>query len=70
MNAKDMSKVYRHMKTDDLVKNLLRKRARRYTIRNHQPMSYLDLQELRRVEFHIKQMEVELAARAAQLNLI
>jgi len=70
MKTKDMSNVYRWMTDFDLQQNMKRKRARLFTLRNHSPISYLDAKEILRIEFHIKQMQVELAARAAQLNML
>jgi len=70
MALRNMAHVYRYMSTDDLEENVRRKRARLYTLYHHSPVSYGDMQEIRRAEFNLKQMEVELAARAAQLNLL
>lgn len=65
---RDMSRVYRYSKTEDLEELRSRKmvRARRL----ERSVSYLDKQELRRIRFNVKQIDVELAARAAQERLL
>lgn len=67
MSARDMSKTYRHMNVFDLLELKSRKLARRRQLERH--MSYLDQQEIRRIDFNVKQIDVEIACKIDQLDL-
>jgi len=63
-----MARVYRWIKTEDL--ELLRSRHC-VKLRNAQNrLGYLAEQEARRLEFHIHEIDVELASREAQNKLL
>jgi len=63
-SAKDMSKVYRNTSSADLVRNRMKKQVEIY--RAKKIPSYWAKKEVARLEHMIKQIDAELAARAAQ----
>jgi len=65
--AKDMSKVYRNTSSAELVRNRMKKTALLYRVK--QMHTYWAKKEVARLEHMIKQIDVELAARAAQQPL-
>jgi len=64
---RDMSNTYRHMNIFDLQTLKSRKLSRARTLEKSH--SYLDQQELRSIRFNVKQIEVEIAAKEAQMAL-
>jgi len=65
--AKDMAKVYRNTSTIELIRNKCRKQLELMKVANVH--SYWARKEKARLEYLIKQIDVELAARAAQRSL-
>jgi len=68
MKPRDMSRTYRHMNLFDLQELKSRKQVRLRRLRNS--YGYLDMQEVRRIEFNIKQIDVEIACKSAQMELL
>jgi len=66
---KDTSNTYRFTNTDDLMENLSRKRNELRRAEN-KPLSYWTKKEIARLKHYIKQIEVELNARALQMDLL
>lgn len=67
MSARDMSNLYRVRTTTDLLMLRSKKKSRLAALQRS--LSYMDKQEARRIEHNIKQIDAELAARDAQLEL-
>jgi len=69
MVARDMSRVYRFMSLDDCLELRSRKMSKIRTL-EHRAESYLDMQELRRVRFNLKQLDAEIACKQAQMQML
>jgi len=69
MVGRDMERVYRHMSLDDCLELRSRKMSRIRTLERRSE-SYLDMQELRRVRFNLKQLEAEIACKQAQMQML
>jgi len=69
MMLRDMSNTYRWTNTDDLQENLSRKRAELRREEN-KPDGYWKRKEIDRLNHYIQQIEVELNARALQMDLL
>ena len=65
---RNMARVYRYMKLDDLLE--LQSRKRVMLARVEKSYGWLDKQEAKRIRFNLHQIEVELACRAAQGKLL
>jgi len=65
--SKDMSKVYRNTSTIELIKNKGRKQLELLRVKHIN--SFWARKEVLRLEYMIHQIDVELAARAAQDTL-
>ena len=63
---RDMANIYRYCTTGNLRLNLSRKRRELELL---VPKSRWQKRDMVELQYHIKQIEVELAARAAQLKL-
>jgi len=65
---RDMSNTYRHMTIFDL-QELKSRKLMRYRRIEHS-FSYLDKQERRRIEFNVKQIDVEIACKENQMAFL
>jgi len=65
--AKDMSKVYRYTSTFDLIRNRSRKIVELQ--RWHKKGGYWSKKAIARLEYHIRQIDAEIACRADQQPL-
>lgn len=66
---RDMSRTYRWMSIDDLEELKSRKIVRLRGLEKR-AWGYLALQEIRRIKFNIAQIDVEIACKSAQMNLL
>lgn len=65
---RDMANTYRWIDTASLEVLAKKKRGRINTLENGH-LTYLNKDELKRVRYHLKQIEAELRSRADQLDL-